>query len=333
MLKPRSSTPQDAINQLYHATIQKTLLFVRDHVFANCHSGWDEAVIQDRLHALENSWIQHLRNPQAQPSRKAFAGLPALEPLEAQVKEEGTGAYIKQEPGQFMINQENAPFVPDNSSCSSSCGPYSLYNQNSFSCSSCSSSSCSPSPSAYPHPGSFSSCSSSSCATSSSPPTSIPTLPNASGKGLHPRPPSPIKARPPSPTKDPKPTKATKGGAKAAKPPKEPKEPKGSKRKRKDSKADVKNAPLYSDEEAEEEDLDLPDQEEEDQFEDEDLGPADDDPDDRLRPILNTVQCQFVKRSVSRRKTRWRCKLTNGLARLNGIDYCFKTADGDFIWN
>jgi transcription initiation factor TFIIA large subunit len=44
----------------------------------------------------------------------------------------------------------------------------------------------------------------------------------------------------------------------------------------------------------------------------------------------NVIACQYEK--VGRTKARWKMTLRDGVMRVNGRDYCFKTAIGDCSW-
>lgn len=378
-----SSAPQTAINELYQQTITKTLQYIRQNVFANQHSGWDEDMIEHKLQLLESMWRQELQYvpriqppPLRQPYRRptfpqigyapgrtpgviSSGGPPPLENAErpTYVKQETDGSVqVKQE--EVIVKREaSSPPLPSDFYSSTPPGSFSSYssgnagNNNPYPHSSyypssspysssfpAYSSASSSSPSLTPYPSSSPSYSSSNSSTAASvrhnsgPPSTSATSSSSTTTSTSAR------SLPPIAKELPKQAASTKGGkgGKAPKEPKPAKEPKAtgaSKRKRKETKSEAKKADLGSDEDEEEDDLALPNQEEEDQFEDDELGSGDDDPDDRLPPIYHKVICQFVKRSVIRRKARWLCTLTNGLASINGIDYCFKNADGDFQWN
>mmetsp|Transcript_22487 Transcript_22487/g.31280 ORF Transcript_22487/g.31280 Transcript_22487/m.31280 type:complete len:242 (-) Transcript_22487:210-935(-) len=61
---------------------------------------------------------------------------------------------------------------------------------------------------------------------------------------------------------------------------------------------------------------------------DDDLGLADDDEDDKEPETLNLVLTQFEK--VHRMKSKWKCNLKDGILHLNGRDYAFSRANGEF---
>lgn len=58
-----------------------------------------------------------------------------------------------------------------------------------------------------------------------------------------------------------------------------------------------------------------------------DLGLSDDEDDFETR---NHIICQYEK--VSRNKQRWKSKLRDGVIHVNGKDYIFQKADGEFDW-
>ena len=62
----------------------------------------------------------------------------------------------------------------------------------------------------------------------------------------------------------------------------------------------------------------------------EELGSDDDDADDAEPETENSIQCQFDR--VSRSKNRWKAQLRDGIMRINGRDYCFKSATGEMTW-
>jgi len=58
-----------------------------------------------------------------------------------------------------------------------------------------------------------------------------------------------------------------------------------------------------------------------------DLDDSDGDMDDESE---NIVLCQYDK--VSRTKSKWKCVLKDGIMQINGRDYLFHKANGDFEW-
>lgn len=58
-----------------------------------------------------------------------------------------------------------------------------------------------------------------------------------------------------------------------------------------------------------------------------DLDDSDGDMDDESE---NIVLCQYDK--VSRTKSKWKCVLKDGIMLINGRDYLFHKANGDFEW-
>jgi len=52
--------------------------------------------------------------------------------------------------------------------------------------------------------------------------------------------------------------------------------------------------------------------------------------DDENAPTDHLILCQYEK--VSRVKNKWKCVLKDGVVNINGRDYMFSRATGDFEW-
>jgi hypothetical protein len=52
--------------------------------------------------------------------------------------------------------------------------------------------------------------------------------------------------------------------------------------------------------------------------------------DDENAPTDHLILCQYEK--VSRIKNKWKCILKDGVVNINGRDYMFSRATGDFEW-
>jgi len=71
------------------------------------------------------------------------------------------------------------------------------------------------------------------------------------------------------------------------------------------------------------------DQKRKEKLEREELGSSDDDDDDDDEPdTAHLVLAQFDK--VNRTKSKWKCNLKDGIMHLNGRDYTFNRANGEF---
>ncbi|KAJ3380685.1 transcription factor IIA subunit alpha [Lobulomyces angularis] len=55
-----------------------------------------------------------------------------------------------------------------------------------------------------------------------------------------------------------------------------------------------------------------------------------DDSDDSAQPVDHLILCQYEK--VTRIKTKWKCVLKDGIVNVNGRDFLFNKANGDFEW-
>ena len=56
----------------------------------------------------------------------------------------------------------------------------------------------------------------------------------------------------------------------------------------------------------------------------------DEDENDGILETDNIVLCLFDK--VTKTKSKWRCSLKDGIMHLNGTDYAFHRATGEFEW-
>jgi len=61
-----------------------------------------------------------------------------------------------------------------------------------------------------------------------------------------------------------------------------------------------------------------------------DLDDDDDDNDDEENETEHLILCQYEK--VTRIKNKWKCSLKDGIINVNGKDYLFQKATGDFEW-
>ncbi|KAJ3302306.1 transcription factor IIA subunit alpha [Kappamyces sp. JEL0829] len=80
--------------------------------------------------------------------------------------------------------------------------------------------------------------------------------------------------------------------------------------------------------------LDGRDDDDDDDDEDDDgselASDLDDDDDDENQKADHLILCQYEK--VSRVKNKWKCILKDGIVNINGKDYLFNKANGEFEW-